>query len=200
MVDNAGICVRFRVSPCVLTSSAVGCVRQPETRGDAVARTISMPSKDELPEGPRREFVTELRRFYRAAGRPPLRKVSQAIERHQDPAISDITASAETIRRMITGRVLPVERDRVRAVFIVFCELSGVDPEAPHWEDTDTRYPGWESNWRYVERLWDEALEEGAESPPPVPRPTPPPKPRVTPRNEDPWATSDSGYSDEPPF
>ena len=31
---------------------------------------------------------------------------------------------------MITGKVLPVEVARVRAVFIIFCELGGVDPDA----------------------------------------------------------------------
>ena len=80
-----------------------------------MARTIPMPSIEELPEGPRRAFVTELRRYYRAAGLPSLRKISQAIERHPDPRLHEVTASAETIRRMITGKVLAVDRDRVQA-------------------------------------------------------------------------------------
>jgi len=166
-----------------------------------VARTIPMPSKEELPEGPRRGFVTELRRYYRAAGRPPLRQISQAIERHPDPELSRVTASAETIRRMITGKVLPVERDRVRAVFRVLCELGEIDPDASRWDEYD-RYEEHETNWQYVERLWDTALEEEADAPP-FPRPAPPPSPEPAPRTslprDDPWA-SDTGHSDEPPF
>ena len=166
-----------------------------------MARTIPMPSKEELPEGPRRGFVTELRRYYRAAGRPPLREISQAIERHSDPEISRVTASAETIRRMITGKVLPVERDRVRAVFHVFCELGGIDPDATRWHEYD-RDEEPETNWQYVERLWDTALEEEADAPP-FPRPAPPPPPESAPRTSlpqgDPWA-SGARYSDEPPF
>lgn len=168
-----------------------------------MARTIPMPSKEELPEGPRRSFVTELRRYYRAAGRPPLREISQAIERHSAPGISRVTASAETIRRMITGKVLPVERDRVRAVFRVLCELGEIDPDAPRWDESYGRYEGPdETNWQYLERLWDTALEEEADAPP-FPRPAPPPPPEPAPRTSrsqvDPWA-SGTRYSDEPPF
>jgi hypothetical protein len=166
-----------------------------------VARTIPMPSKEELPEGPRRSFVTELRRYYRAAGRPPLREISGAIERHPDPEFSRVTASAETIRRMITGKVLPVERDRVRSVFRVLCELGDIDPDASRWDEYD-RYEELETNWQYVERLWDTALEEEADAPP-FPRPAQPPPPEPARRTslpqEDPWA-SDTRYSDEPPF
>ncbi|MGH3156599.1 MAG: recombinase family protein [Streptosporangiaceae bacterium] len=83
------------------------CETRRDTRkGAAVARTIPMPSKEELPDGPRRAFVTELRRYYRVA-RPSLREISQAIERHTDPRLDKVTASAETVRRMITGKVLP---------------------------------------------------------------------------------------------
>jgi len=100
-----------------------------------VARKTRMPSEEELPDGPRRKFVAELRRYYRAAGHPPLRAVSQAVERHQDPRLVKVTASAETVRRMITGKVLPVDRDRVYAVFHVLCEMSEIDPGAPRWDD-----------------------------------------------------------------
>ena len=98
-----------------------------------MARTIPMPSKEKLPDGPRRVFVTELRRYYRVA-RPSLREISQAIERHPDPRLDKVTASAETVRRMITGKVLP-ERERLYAVFRVLCDMAEVDPDAEHWED-----------------------------------------------------------------
>ena len=139
-----------------------------------MARTIPMPSKEKLPDGPRRVFVTELRRYYRVA-RPSLREISQAIERHPDPRLDKVTASAETVRRMITGKVLP-ERERLYAVFRVLCDMAEVDPDAEHWED-DGSYNGYsdpQSHWQYLRQLWDAALEDESDAPP-LPRPTPPP-------------------------
>jgi hypothetical protein len=115
-----------------------------------VARKARMSSEEELPDGPRPKFVAELRRYYRAAGHPPLREVSQAVERHQDPRLVKVTASAETVRRMITGKVLPVDRDRVYAVFHVLCEMSEIDPGAPRWSDYDND----ETNWEHLRTLW----------------------------------------------
>jgi hypothetical protein len=179
-------------------------VRQTETREgwNTVARKTQMPSEEELPDGPRRKFVTELRRYWRAAGRPPLREISQAIEGHPDPRLDKVTASAETIRRMITGKVLPVGRDRVYAVFHVLCEMSKIDPDAARWTgEYDDRYDD-ETNWQHLQGLWDAALEED-DNAPSLPRPTPPPAPvsapSAWPAREDPWA-SGGGYSDEPPF
>jgi hypothetical protein len=168
-----------------------------------VAKTIPMPSKEELPDGPRRAFVTELRRYYRVA-RPSLREISKAVDDHEDPRVKKVTASAETVRRMITGKVLP-EQGRLYAVFRVLCDLAEVDPDAEHWEDRggyDDGEP--ESHWQYLRRLWDTALEDEADAPP-LPRPTQPPPPEPTPRARtaagDPWANGgDSGYTDEPPF
>jgi hypothetical protein len=156
-----------------------------------------MPSEDELPEGPHRKFVGELRRYYRAAGWPPLREVSHALEGHSDPRLDKVTASPETVRRMITGKVLPVDRDRVYAVFRVLCEMSEIDPDARRWDGYDDD----ETNWQYLQGLWDAALEAD-DNAPSLPRPTPPPAPQPVPRTlpsrEDPWAAQ--GYSDEPPF
>jgi hypothetical protein len=162
-----------------------------------MARTIPMPSKSELPDGPRRDFVVELRRYWRAAGRPALRKISRAIEGRED--LKEVTASQETIRRMLRGMVLPTEQDRVYAVFRVLCEMADVDPDAERWDDN---YNGSETNWQFLQRLWDTALEEESEAPP-IPRPAPPQ--RAEGRgfgSDDPWASDDSsgGYSDEPPF
>jgi hypothetical protein len=172
-----------------------------------VARTIPMPSKEELPDGPRREFVTELRRYYRVA-RPSLREISQAIERHADPRLDKVTASAETVRRMITGKVLP-ERERLYAVFRVLCDMAEVDPDAERWEDDGrySNYPDTETNWQYLRRLWDAALEDESDAPP-LPRPTPPPpepepakgNSRAAAASDDPWARDGGVYSGEPPF
>jgi hypothetical protein len=165
-----------------------------------MARIIKMPPKDELPGGPRREFVEELRRYYRAAGRPPLRHVSNLIEGRAD--LKEVTASQETVRRILRGIVIPTDWNRVNAVFQVFCEIGEIDPGADRWEDS---HYGEESNREYVRRLWDAALEEEP-NPPPIPRPTPPPHPESTLAapgfGSDPWATDSPGpgLSDEPPF
>jgi hypothetical protein len=156
-----------------------------------MARIMRIPPKSELPEGPHRDFVEELRRYYRDAGRPPLRQISRAIEGRAD--LKEVTASQETVRRMLRGMALPADWDRVYAVFFVLCEMAGIDPEADRWEE-----PGYgesESKTGYLRRLWDEALE----APPPVPRPA---VPRQASRGyEDPWASAPpGGYSDEPPF
>ena len=171
-----------------------------------MARTIPMPSKEELLDGPRRAFVAELRRYYRVA-RPSLREISQAIERHTDPRLDKVTASAETVRRMITGKVLP-EQERLYAVFRVLCDLAEVDPDAERWDDDGrySNYPDPESNWHYLRRLWDTALEDESDAPP-LPRPTPPPPEpepakgnlRAAAASDDPWNRG-SSYSDEPPF
>lgn len=159
-----------------------------------MARIIKMPSKNELPVGPRRDFVEELRRYYRAAGRPPLRHVSKLIEGRAD--LKEVTASQETVRRILRGIVIPTDWNRVNAVFQVFCEIGEIDPDAARWEDS---YNGEESNREYVRRLWDVALEEEPDSPP-VPRPSPPhPESTLAETGfaDDPWATD---TSDEPPF
>jgi hypothetical protein len=173
----------------------------------AVARSIPMPPKEELPDGPRRAFVTELRRYYRVA-RPSLREISKAVEDHDDLRVKKVTASAETVRRMITGKVIP-EQERLYAVFRVLCDMAEVNPDAERWEDDGGYSHDSDSNWQYLRQLWDTALENESDAPS-LPRPTPlPPEPgpapiRQSPRaaNEDPWSSngSDSGYSDEPPF
>lgn len=122
-----------------------------------MARAITMPPERELPRGPRRDFVEELRRYYRGAGRPSLRKVSRAIEGRKD--LHEVTASPETIRRIIKGIVIPTEQDRVYALFRAFCEMAGTDPDGERWDDDYGNNP--ETNWQCLRRLWDTALEEG---------------------------------------
>lgn len=164
-----------------------------------MARIMRMAPQSDLPDGPHRKFVEELRRYYRAAGRPSLRQVSRAIEGRAD--LKEVTASQETVRRMLKGMVLPTDWDRVYAVFFVLCEMGDIDPSANRWSNEDTRYDDVpESNSEYLNRLWDDALEA---------EPNPPPLPRLATSQQvhqgygqdDPWAAAaPSGYSDEPPF
>jgi hypothetical protein len=157
-----------------------------------MARTIHMPSTKELPEGPRRKFVEELRVYYRSAGRPSLRQISKLIEGRSD--LKEITASQETIRRVLRGVVVPHDWNRVNAILQVCCELGSIDPDAERWAD----YGESESHREFVKRLWDEALEEEPNAPRTLP-PTPPPP---SPVDNDPWATMPSrgGFSADPPF
>lgn len=164
-----------------------------------MARIIRMPSEEELPDGPRRRFVTELRRYYRAAGRPPLRRISDAIE-NRNVDFNEITASQETVRRILRGTVVPHDWDRVNALLQVLCEMGGIDPNA---EEAYDGYGERETIREYIKRLWDAALEEEPDAPP-VPAPTPPP---VQPAQggfgaaaSDPWGTGGGGFSDDPPF
>ena len=161
-----------------------------------MARIMRMPPKSELPDGPHREFVGELRRYYRAAGRPSLRQVSRAIEGRAD--LKEVTASQETVRRLLQGMVLPTNWDRVYAVFFVLCEMGDIDPGAERW--SGPRYDDSETNSEHLRRLWDEALE-AEPNPPPIPRPIAPQQRRQNYGQDDPWTSvAPGGYSDEPPF
>ena len=107
-----------------------------------MARIMRMPPKSELPEGPHRAFVEELRRYYRAASHPPLRQVSRAIEGRDD--LKEVTASQETVRRMLRGMVLPTGPtgwDRVYAVFFVLCEMGNIDPKPSAGKTPGTTSP-----------------------------------------------------------
>ncbi|MGH3219403.1 MAG: hypothetical protein ACRDPY_11955 [Streptosporangiaceae bacterium] len=166
-----------------------------------MARIVRMPPKSELPGGPHREFVEELRRYYRAAGRPPLRQVSRALEGRSE--LKEVTASQETVRRMLRGMVLPTDWDRVYAVFFVLCEMGNIDPEADRWEDAGGYGESSESNSQALKRLWDTALEAEPDSPP-IPRSASPQQAPQGFGRDDPWAADTSGFgpatSAEPPF
>ena len=49
-----------------------------------MGQIMRMPPESELPDGPHRDFAGELRCYCRAAGCPPLRQVSRAIESRED--------------------------------------------------------------------------------------------------------------------
>jgi hypothetical protein len=161
-----------------------------------MARIMRMPPESELPNGPHRDFVEELRRYYRAAGRPPLRQVSRAIEGRAD--LKEITASQETVRRMLKGMSLPTDWDRVYAVFFVLCEMGNIAPHVDRWEDSSYNDP--ESNSEYLKRLWDDALEAEPNALR-IPRPAASRQADQSYGEADPWASDGiNGYTDEPPF
>ena len=143
-----------------------------------MARTMRMPSEEDLPPGTVRDFVWLLFFFYRDARRPTLREISDRIRKSDLPG----TASTETIRRMLRGKTVPANWKTVEAVLEVLCDLSGKGL------DSRLKYEGDDGTRRgHLERLWHRALDE--------------PHTRYGQPDSDPWsADGPGGYSDEPPF
>ena len=116
-----------------------------------MARTMRIPSEDQLPSGSRRRFVAELFQRYREADRPPLRLISDTIER----ADSRATASPETIRRMLNGTTVPRWKT-VEAVLLALCELAGTDPDMEYSEDFNSEPT---TRRRELKDLWNRAVD-----------------------------------------
>jgi hypothetical protein len=128
-----------------------------------VAQVLRMPTEAELPDGPRRRFVDALFSYYRDAGRPTLRAISDDIAGKSQ--FDAFTVSRETIRKMLRGKTVPLSWAVVDAVLTVLCERAHLDPDAEYHtggfgDDTST--------WRQdLRRMWNEALD----APPPSPAP-----------------------------
>ena len=157
-----------------------------------------MPSKDVLPEGPRRAFVEELFTHYREAGRPTLRQIESWIRDNEDlPG----TASTETIRRVLTGVVVPRTWATVDAILQAFCALAERSPDEDRWP---------EDNWSEVtlrgelKKRWNAVLDDYEGDVPTLPpKPSPPPAPTPRGNFEDPWAAvtpARGNFDEEPPF
>jgi hypothetical protein len=151
-----------------------------------LVRAIGMPSKERVPEGPHRDLLVILFQMYRSAGRPPLKQIVDVAKRLN----LDGTASQETVRRTLHGKIIPERWETAYAVYAPLCELAGIDPEAEYYRDLD--YDGYDEPPRSTHKelfraAWSAAFDV-EELPPPalgskVPPPSPPPD-----------------LSDEPPF
>lgn len=154
---------------------------------------IRMPEERDLPRGAMRDFVEVVHYHYRAAHRPPLRKISNRVvelvehSKRSDGRL-DGTASKETIRRMLLGKVLP-QWSTVEVVYLALCDLAGEDPNASHHDG------GYGYTYRdEISRAWNDAIDE------------PPNRQIPAVPEDDPWATGSQrsgwggGYPDEPPF
>lgn len=156
-----------------------------------------MPSKELLPEGPRRAFVEELFTHYREAGRPTLRQIEGWIRDNEDlPG----TASTETIRRVLSGAVVPRTWATVDAILQALCALADRSPDEDRWP---------EDNWSTVtmrgelRNRWNAVLDDYEGDVPALPpKPSPPPVPSGN--FDDPWATASpaarGNFDEEPPF
>ncbi|MFD9061402.1 hypothetical protein ACFVZ3_07790 [Kitasatospora purpeofusca] len=173
-----------------------------------------MPALKELPEGPRRKFVTELHVHYRVANRPTLQAIADAAA----IAPEGRAVSRETVRRLLTGKG-DATWNNVDLLFRALCHLAGEDPERLRWEQD--RYDDDATTCRdHLRKLWHDSIDDedlGVE-PPPRSEPAPDHQPQTsrwggqqnggwgvpssrTP--DDPWASPAPGngkYTEEAPF
>jgi hypothetical protein len=122
-----------------------------------MAHVLRMPPESQLPDGPVRDFVQLLFKLYRDARRPPLRQISNEVNRSGEDAP---TASTETIRRMLHGLTVPPRLETVEAVAEALCRLSGWDAVMSSL-DAGFYYKGSDATLRsHLERAWHRALDE----------------------------------------
>jgi hypothetical protein len=171
---------------------------------------LRMPSKADLPDGTRREFVAELFIYFKEAGRPTPARIAATTSSMQNP----LPVSRETIRRLLKGETISTW-ERVDAVLRALCEIGGMDPDRRRWPESDNWQDDDPTTCRErLRQLLDDDID-GVE-PENVPAPVPPARSnsgwggsRTQPPQGDPWATTpkpaptapaNGGYSDEPPF
>src|SRR5437763_1984985 len=102
-----------------------------------VPKMLMLPKEAQLPKGSRRDLVEELFLHYREAGRPTLRAISAWIDQKNANEETELGASAsiETIRRVMTGVVVPRNWKTVEVIFLALCGIAERDPEQDRWDD-----------------------------------------------------------------
>jgi hypothetical protein len=169
-----------------------------------------MPSKADLPDGTRRDFVAELFIHFKEAGRPTPARIAATTSSMQDP----LPVSRETIRRLLKGETISTW-ERVGAVLRALCLIADRDPDRRRWPESDNWNDDDPTTCR--ERL-RQLLNDDIDGVEPENAPAPVPSARANsgwggtrtqPPQNDPWATTpkpaptppaNGGYSDEPPF
>jgi hypothetical protein len=148
---------QYRACTCQQLSvlaNPLGCWLGPE--GGAMPKILRMPTHAELPEGPWREFVEALFRYYHSADRPDLRTIETAVENlDEDQRIG--TASRETIRQMLRGRTVPRQWGTAATVLSALCALAGTDPN--DYEDGAFGYGSSRSHLSAFKELWNNAAD-----------------------------------------
>lgn len=171
---------------------------------------LRMPSKADLPDGARREFVAELFIHFKEAGRPTPARIAATTSFMQDP----LPVSRETIRRLLKGQTISTW-ERVDAVLRALCEIGGQDPDRRRWPESDNWHDDDPTTCRErLRQLLNDDID-GVE-PEVAQAPVPPARSnsgwggtRTQSPQDDPWAIpakpapatpATGGYSDEPPF
>jgi hypothetical protein len=126
-------------------------------------RIIRMPTQDELPAGPARDFVELLFRLYRAAHRPTLDTISMHIRDGSYIA----TASKETLRKMLRGTTIPANWPTVATVVVALCDLAGWEPDGSITMAYADGSQVEASVVEHADELWHRALDEPERSIPP---------------------------------
>lgn len=158
-----------------------------------LVRAIAMPSKEQVPEGPHRDLLIVLFQMYRSAGRPPLKQIVSTAKRLN----LDGTASQETVRRTLHGKIIPERWETAYAVYAPLCELAGIDPDAEYYRDNE--YNGYgdpptSTHRELFRQAWSAAFDTEELPPPVLGAKVPPPPPPSPPR------PAYSPLSDGPPF
>jgi hypothetical protein len=153
-----------------------------------MVRAIAMPPKDRIPEGPHRDLLIVLFQMYRSAGRPPLKQIVDVAREMNLPG----TASQETVRRTLHGKVIPERWETAYAIYAPLCRIADIDPNQEYYKDGEyDRFnePDILTHKELFRQAWSAAFDT-EELPPPVLGS------RVE-RTVQPAATD---FSDEPPF
>ena len=132
-------------------------------------RYIRMLNEDQLPDGPRREFVAKLYEYYERAEFPSLQVISDRCSEltERDDRLRG-SASRETVRRMLTGSSVregvPLW-ESVEVVYRALCDLAGQDPDASYqWTN------GYEAETiKFLDELRD-AWKQALKAPPVKPQ------------------------------
>lgn len=131
-----------------------------------MVRAIAMPSKDQVPEGPHRDLLIVLFQMYRMAGRHPLKQIVDVAKEMNLPG----TASQETVRRTLHGKVIPERWETAYAVYAPLCRLSDIDPNEEYYNDSEyNNYdePPTSTHKELFRQAWSAAFDT-EELPPPV--------------------------------
>lgn len=142
-------------------------------------KVLRMPSESVLRRGAHRDFVEELFGYYRDAGRPTLRAVAEWIADNEQLAG---TASPETVRRVLVGKVQPTW-PTAEAILHALCALARRSVDERRWPDNGYNDDNPERLDDHLRGLWNAMIDEA---------------PRTEPLR-DPWATTPASI-EEPPF
>ncbi|MFG1912996.1 hypothetical protein [Kribbella sp. NPDC048928] len=135
-----------------------------------------MPTESVLRRGAHRDFVDELFWYYRSAGRPTLRVVAEWIAGNEQLAG---TASPETVRRVLVGKVQP-SWPTAEAILHALCALADLNVDADRWPDDNFHNERTVTRKSHLQALWNLMLDE---------------EPAAAVPMRDPWAAAE-----EPPF